>query len=128
IKPQADKKLLRLREILVDDLAGQKVLIFSSYKDTATYLYRQITHDAALTAKLGGRRVRIIHGGSKGETRQAIVQGFAPKSNERAEWAGTDKEIDILLSTDVLSEGQNLQDCAYLVNYDLHWNPTRMIQ
>ena len=56
------------------------------------------------------------------------MQAFAPKSNERPEWSGTEKEIDILLSTDVLSEGQNLQDCALLINYDLHWNPTRMIQ
>ena len=48
------------------------------------------------------------------------MQAFAPKSNERPEWSGTEKEIDILLSTDVLSEGQNLQDCALLINYDLH--------
>ena len=53
---------------------------------------------------------------------------FAPKSNGRKEWIGTDKEVDVLISTDVLSEGQNLQDCGYLVNYDLHWNPTRMVQ
>ena len=70
----------------------------------------------------------MIHGGTDASTRLNIVQAFAPKSNERPEWAGTEKEIDILLSTDVLSEGQNLQDCALLINYDLHWNPTRMIQ
>ena len=77
---------------------------------------------------LGGRRVQVIHGGTDAGTRRNIVQAFAPKSNERPEWAGTEKEIDVLLSTDVLSEGQNLQDCALLINYDLHWNPTRMIQ
>src|SRR5262249_39704951 len=60
--------------------------------------------------------------------RLRIVQGFAPKANDKPEWVGTDKEIGILISTDVLSEGQNLQDCGYLINYDLHWNPTRMVQ
>lgn len=128
IKPEADKKLLRLREMLVKDLAGKKVLVFTSYKDTAEYLYRQIAEDPAFVARLGGRKVRVLHGGAHVETRLAVVQGFAPKSNEKPEWAGTDKEIDLLISTDVLSEGQNLQDCAYLINYDLHWNPTRMIQ
>lgn len=128
IKPEDDKKLKRLRDMLVTELAGKKVLVFTSYKDTAAYLYRQLALDGPFAARLGGRKVRVIHGGTKGDTRLGLVQAFAPKSNERPEWAGTDKEIDILLSTDVLSEGQNLQDCADLVNYDLHWNPTRMIQ
>jgi hypothetical protein len=128
IKPKDDKKLQRLREMLVNELAGKKVLVFTSYKDTAAYLYRQIALDPKFAARLGGRKVRVIHGGTRGDTRLALVQAFAPRSNERPEWEGTDREIDILLSTDVLSEGQNLQDCAYLVNYDLHWNPTRMIQ
>ena len=66
--------------------------------------------------------------GNHPDERIKIVQAFAPKANGKAEWAGTDKEIDILLSTDVLSEGQNLQDCGCLLNYDLHWNPTRMVQ
>ena len=57
-----------------------------------------------------------------------MVRSFAPKANRAPEIADTDKEIDILISTDVLSEGQNLQDCGYLINYDLHWNPTRMVQ
>lgn len=128
IKPTADKKLLRLREILLKDLSGQKVLIFTSYKDTARYLHKQITGDHEFMALLGNRTIREIHGGTHADARLRIVQGFAPKSNDRPEWANTDKEVDILFSTDVLSEGQNLQDCAYLVNYDLHWNPTRMIQ
>ncbi len=53
---------------------------------------------------------------------------FAPLANDRPELAGAEREIDVLVSTDVLSEGQNLQDCGQLVNYDLHWNPTRMVQ
>jgi predicted nuclease of predicted toxin-antitoxin system len=60
--------------------------------------------------------------------RRSIVEGFAPRANKQPDVAGTDREIDILISTDVLSEGQNLQDCAHLINYDLHWNPTRMVQ
>jgi hypothetical protein len=56
------------------------------------------------------------------------VARFAPVANDRPELAGTEREIDVLVSTDVLSEGQNLQDCGQLVNYDLHWNPTRMVQ
>jgi superfamily II DNA or RNA helicase len=128
IKPEADKKLQRLRDMLVDELDGKKVLIFTSYRDTAEYLDRWIAQDKAFAARLGGRKVRTLHGGTKADTRTSLVQAFAPKSNERPEWAGTPREVDILISTDVLSEGQNLQDCAHLVNYDLHWNPTRMIQ
>jgi hypothetical protein len=56
------------------------------------------------------------------------IARFAPVANDRSELAGTEQEIDIMVSTDVLSEGQNLQDCGYMVNYDLHWNPTRMVQ
>ena len=56
------------------------------------------------------------------------MRRFAPISNGRPDLTGTEREIDVLVSTDVLSEGQNLQDCGYLLNYDLHWNPTRMVQ
>ncbi|MFX0201223.1 MAG: helicase-related protein [Candidatus Hodarchaeota archaeon] len=57
-----------------------------------------------------------------------MIERFAPRANYREEWIGTDKEIDLLVSTDVLSEGQNLQDTDSVINYDLHWNPTRMVQ
>jgi hypothetical protein len=60
--------------------------------------------------------------------RTRLIESFAPRSNNRPEIAGTEREVDILISTDVLSEGQNLQDCGVLINYDLHWNPTRMVQ
>jgi hypothetical protein len=128
IKPEDDKKLTRLKEIIGGELKGKKLLVFSSYKDTANYIHTQIVEDKKLLASLGNPHVRVIHGGTDAETRKRIVQGFAPKSNEKAEWAGTEHEINILFSTDVLSEGQNLQDCAHVINYDLHWNPTRMIQ
>ena len=123
IKPAADKKLQRLREMLASQPAGTKVLVFTAFRDTVRYLYRWVAQDSDFAAMLGDRRVQVIHGGTDASTRVNIVQAFAPKSNERPEWAGTEREIDILLSTDVLSEGQNLQDCALLINYDLHWKP-----
>jgi superfamily II DNA or RNA helicase len=133
IKPENDAKLNRLKELLLKDLKGQKVLIFSYYKDTARYLYRHLGHPEnraamAFCKKLGGVNIRRMDSGADPRERIRIVQGFAPKANHKPESVGTDKEIDILISTDVLSEGQNLQDCGYLVNYDLHWNPTRMVQ
>lgn len=128
IRPEADKKLVRLREMLVEQQEGRKILVFTGFRDTVRYLYRWVAQDAAFTAALGNRRVQVIHGDTDSETRVNIVGAFAPNSNGRPEWVGTDREIDILLSTDVLSEGQNLQDCDLLINYDLHWNPTRMIQ
>jgi len=133
IRPAKDAKLARLKELLSKDLKGKKVLIFSYYKDTARYLYRHLGHPenpeaVAFCKKLGGIYVRRMDSGADAKERLRIVQAFAPKANGKPEWVGTDKEINVLISTDVLSEGQNLQDCGYLVNYDLHWNPTRMVQ
>lgn len=130
---QGDVKLTRLKELLSNNLAGEKVLVFTYYKDTARYLYRHLGHPDNPEAmefckQLGGVRVRRMDSGADPKERIRIVQGFAPIANSKPDWVGTDREIDILISTDVLSEGQNLQDCGYLVNYDLHWNPTRMIQ
>ncbi len=132
IRAEDDAKLARLKELLSSTLGGKKVLIFSYYKDTARYLYRHLGHPdkggARHASPLQGVTVRRMDSGADPKERIRIVQGFAPKANDKPDWVGTDKEIDILISTDVLSEGQNLQDCGYLVNYDLHWNPTRMVQ
>ena len=133
IKPDRDAKLARLKELLSKDLKGRKVLVFSYYKDTARYLYRHLGHPenpaaVAFCKKLGGINVRRMDSGADTKERLRIIQGFAPKANGKPDWVGTEREIDVLISTDVLSEGQNLQDCGYLVNYDLHWNPTRMVQ
>jgi len=133
IRPAKDAKLARLKELLSKDLKGKKVLIFSYYKDTARYLYRHLGHPenpeaVAFCKKLGRINVCRMDSGADAKERLRIVQTFAPKANSKSEWVGTDKEINVLISTDVLSEGQNLQDCGYLVNYDLHWNPTRMVQ
>lgn len=133
ISPEKDAKLARLKELLAGDLKGRKVLVFTYYKDTARYLYRQLGHPdspaaVAFREAAGGVRVRRMDSGDGPKERQQIVQAFAPLANHREDWCGTEREIDVLLSTDVLSEGQNLQDCGHLLNYDLHWNPTRMVQ
>src|SRR5271166_6280812 len=69
-----------------------------------------------------------MDGGNRPDERVKIVEAFAPKANGKPEWVSSEREIDVLISKDVLSEGQDLQDYGYLLNYDLHWNPTRMVQ
>lgn len=133
IGPSSDAKLLRIKELLATELRGKKVLIFSYFKDTVRYLYRHLGHPdneeaVRFCEELGNVVVRRMDSGADPKERERLVQGFAPKANDRLDWVGTDREVDILISTDVLSEGQNLQDCGLLINYDLHWNPTRMVQ
>ena len=130
IRPERDAKLQALKALLKDRLADHKVLIFTYYKDTARYLYRELAGERSQDFRehIGSPLIRRMDSGADAKERRGIVEAFAPRANKRAEIAGTDKEIGILISTDVLSEGQNLQDCAHLINYDLHWNPTRMVQ
>lgn len=130
IDPNEDAKLQRLKQLLSDELRGKKVLIFTYYKDTARYLARELVGEvgAAFRRQLGNVNIRRVDGGDAPAIRDRVVQAFAPKANQREDIVGTDKEIDILISTDVLSEGQNLQDAGIMLNYDLHWNPTRMVQ
>ncbi len=133
IGPNQDAKLVRLRDLLKSEFSDKKLIIFTYYKDTARYLYRNIGHPDYEEARnfkesLGGINIRRMDSDADPRERLRIVQGFAPKSNKKPQWVDTDHEIDILISTDVLSEGQNLQDCGHLLNYDLHWNPTRMVQ
>jgi len=128
ITPDKDAKLARIKQLLSEDLRGQKVLLFTYYRDTARYLYRELVEDPAFLAAAGEPRIARMDGDVAPQDREPRVARFAPIANDRPELAGTDREIDILVSTDVLSEGQNLQDCGQLVNYDLHWNPTRMVQ
>jgi superfamily II DNA or RNA helicase len=128
ITPAQDAKLAELKELLSGPLKGQKVLVFSYYKDTARYVYQELTNDDAFLAAAGQPYVRRIDSGLSPKDRVGVITAFAPRSNQRPELIGSDREIDVLISTDVLSEGQNLQDCGLLINYDLHWNPTRMVQ
>lgn len=132
ITPAQDAKLTRLKELLAGELRGQKVLIFTYYRDTARYLYKHLgdtdPETVAWRASAGNPHMRRMDSGADAKERARLVSAFAPRANHREEIVGTKDEIDILISTDVLSEGQNLQDCGVLINYDLHWNPTRMIQ
>lgn len=130
IAPEQDVKLARLKELLAGELRGQKVLVFTYYKDTARYLARQLCGDEAVQWRIQAGHPHIRHMDSGADTRERarLVANFSPISHRRPEIAGSEQEIDVMISTDVLSEGQNLQDCGVLINYDLHWNPTRMIQ
>jgi superfamily II DNA or RNA helicase len=125
-----DAKLRQLKSLLESDLHGRKVLIFTYYKDTARYLYQVLMSDenAAWREGICHPHIRRVDSTVRTTDRTRTIEHFAPVANGQPEIAGTDQEIDILISTDVLSEGQNLQDCGYLINYDLHWNPTRMVQ
>jgi superfamily II DNA or RNA helicase len=125
-----DAKLQKLKALLETDLHGQKVIIFTYYKDTARYLYQVLMRDdnTAWREGVGNPHIRRIDSTVRTTDRSRAIENFAPVANGHPEVTGTDQEIDILISTDVLSEGQNLQDCGYLINYDLHWNPTRMVQ
>lgn len=130
ISPEKDAKLQRLKSLLENELRGKKVLIFTYYKDTARYLYRELGMEkaAAWREGIGNPHIRRMDSGASPKDRSRLIQAFSPRSNNKPEIAGTNEEVDVMISTDVLSEGQNLQDCGILVNYDLHWNPTRMVQ
>lgn len=121
-----DGKLQRLKQLLSGELKGRKVLIFSSFKDTTRYLHRRLTGDAEFLAAAGDPHVRRIDSGNHPEERGRIIANFAPLASGKQ--PNADEEIDVLICTDVLSEGQNLQDCGTLINYDLTWNPIRLVQ
>jgi hypothetical protein len=133
-----DSKLHELKTRLTGELKGKKVVVFTYFKDTARYLYHELSgRDARGQRKpfsekflrdLGHERMRIVDSIVKPKERHDIIKRFAPISNDSVEIKGTDEELDLLISTDVLSEGQNLQDADTVINYDLHWNPVRMIQ
>ena len=123
--PQHDDKLKALIKLLKSDpvLKEHKVLIFSEYADTARYLDRQLRE-----AGIDG--VEQIDSATK-RNRSEVIQRFAPYYNESSSGklaAAKKPEIRVLISTDILSEGLNLQDATRLINYDLHWNPVRLMQ
>ena len=131
--PQKDDKLQKLLGLLRNEelLKDQKVLIFSEFRNTARYLDDQLR-------KAGFKAVEQVDSGRNVKNREIVIKRFAPYYN----LAGTDENlvgeselsrclndpIDILISTDVLSEGLNLQDASLIINYDLHWNPVRLMQ
>jgi superfamily II DNA or RNA helicase len=121
LTPADDDKLQTLLAWFRDEGAGTKVLLFSYYQDTARYVYEH------LRQQLPSREIALITGGMPAEQRRDAVRRFAPRAN-RYTLQPHEREIEILVATDALSEGQNLQDASIIVNYDLHWNPVRMVQ
>jgi len=130
-----DAKLAAVKAELAGPLQGHKVLIFSYFQDTARYLYESLRADPAWLDQAGQPAIGLITGSTPGDERERLVKRFAPVANTpdtdeglRERQALQADDLQILISTDVLSEGQNLQDAGVLINYDLHWNPVRMIQ
>ncbi|WP_294764000.1 helicase-related protein [uncultured Fusobacterium sp.] len=137
IQPHRDKKLEELKDLIREKVktpineGNKKVIIFTAFADTAKYLYDNIAdwglEELGLysTVITGSDNPKTNLKGVKGEFNNILIN-FSPKSKGRE---ATDRaEIDILIATDCISEGQNLQDCDYLINYDIHWNPVRIIQ
>lgn len=120
-EPENDDKIRELERILREDprVAGKKVIIFSEYRATAKYIFRELQKD-------GFAGLAEVDGQSKGD-RHELVQRFAPYYNDKSS-AEVQNEIQILIATDVLAEGLNLQDASCLINYELHWNPVRLMQ
>ena len=121
ISPGQDAKLQTLFDLLQrEPLSQGKRLIFTQYADTAQYLFNNLNPDS----KRGD--IEVIYSGDKSKAR--VVGRFGPKANPEYQFQKGETEIQLLISTDVLSEGLNLQDCDKIINYDLHWNPVRLIQ
>ena len=123
-EPKNDDKLKKLIRLLkTKELTGQKVLIFTEFADTARYLKSQLD-------KAGIDGVAQVDSATKGN-RADVIERFSPYYNEMSSAALAEKgskEIRVLISTDVLSEGLNLQDASRMINYDIHWNPVRLMQ
>ena len=115
-----DAKLMALVDLLRRRTA-RRVLIFSMYTDTVMYLHEE------LSRRLKPRKVGIVHGGLSDKQRGEVLTGFAPEAQSRGFSSGR-ATIDILVATDVISEGENLQDANVVVNYDLPWTPLYLIQ
>lgn len=140
ITPEHDTKLQTLFRLLDDKMAhpinpgNKKVIIFTAFSDTAGYLYEHVSEymknrygldTAVITGAIDGKTT------AKGlkPTLNNVLTCFSPVSKDKAVLLPNNPtEIDVLIATDCISEGQNLQDCDYLINYDIHWNPVRIIQ
>jgi SNF2 family DNA or RNA helicase len=139
ITPEDDAKLQHLKAQVLNKIqhpinpGNKKILIFTAFADTANYLYQHLApvlqqqehvHCAKVTGSDAPRSTL-----SKSYDFQELLTLFAPRAKEKALVLPHETaEIDVLIATDCISEGQNLQDCDYLINYDIHWNPVRIIQ
>lgn len=140
ITPEHDSKLQQLISDLKDKFNhpingdNKKVLIFTAFADTADYLYKQLSGRILSNC---GLHTALVTGSTDGKCTipnmkcsfNDVLTYFSPISKDRDAIHPNDKrEIDVLIATDCISEGQNLQDCDYIINYDIHWNPVRIIQ
>ncbi|KAF5886206.1 helicase-related protein [Rhizobium sp. PEPV16] len=139
VSAERDAKLSALKELITRKVQApingenRKILLFTAFADTADYLYRELAEWGRAT--LGIHTAVVTGTGANKTTLQSlrsdmssILSAFSPRSKERPQELAGEGEIDLLIGTDCISEGQNLQDCDFLVNYDIHWNPVRIIQ
>ncbi|MBT9131298.1 MAG: ATP-dependent RNA helicase RhlB [candidate division WS2 bacterium] len=115
INQEKDSKLLELKNKLVSLKDSEKTLLFTFYANTAEYLYQALMSDNSFQANYG-KKIAKLTGSSTSKQREEVIERFQ------------NGDIGLLISTDILSEGQNLQKAGIVINYDLHWNPVRMIQ
>ncbi len=139
VDTQRDAKLHALRETIIGKCkrpinpGNRKLIVFTAFADTARYLYANLAPWAKETL---GIESALVTGTGTNQTSipglrkdlGTILTAFSPRSKERPEELASEGELDLLIATDCISEGQNLQDCDWLVNYDIHWNPVRIIQ
>ncbi len=139
IDASRDAKLHALRKAIEDKCrrpinpGNRKVLVFTAFADTAHYLFAQLSGWAKDTL---GLHSALVTGAGQNQTTlpqlrkdfASIITAFSPRSKERPDDLAGEGEIDLLIATDCISEGQNLQDCDTVINYDIHWNPVRIIQ
>jgi hypothetical protein len=140
ITPEYDEKLKTLFEIIDEkqknpiNKGNKKILVFTAFADTANYIYENVSRYVKNKYKLN---TALITGATDGKTTikglaadfNTILTLFSPISKDKEIILPNEKEeIDILIATDCVSEGQNLQDCDWIINYDIHWNPVRIIQ
>lgn len=140
ITPERDTKLQKLLEIISNKInspinpGNKKVIVFSAFADTAEYLFENVS---AYVKEKFNIDSAMVTGTNEGKSTlekfrcdlNAVLTYFSPLSKDKAViYPDDDRSIDILIATDCISEGQNLQDCDYLINYDIHWNPVRIIQ
>ncbi|MBT9674765.1 ATP-dependent helicase [Gemmiger formicilis] len=139
ITPGHDSKLQTLLQTLAEkqreplNKDNRKVLIFTAFSDTAQYLYEQV---GAYMLRNFGLHTALVTGSVEGRSTvpkfkadlNNVLTCFSPVSKDRAALMPDGPDIDILIATDCISEGQNLQDCDCVINYDIHWNPVRLVQ
>jgi SNF2 family DNA or RNA helicase len=140
ITVERDAKLLYLKRLIQDKIDNpingdnKKLIIFTAFADTASYLYQQLHEDLRIDNKVYSA---LITGSGTNKTNMpncradlsSVLINFSPLSKKRESiFPDEQNQIDVLFCTDCISEGQNLQDCDYVVNYDIHWNPVRIIQ